>query len=190
MSLSSIDLNQARKEIEEATRYEIQKVIKLRERVNSLKIQELNYRQCYAIAPVATDGGENRISFEPMNIEIIRVVDSEGKEYIQKIIPLSFEREILEKLFKDIPQLASICNRLEVDYHDISDFLPIKDHTRNKNYVDSRGVVQTLRDILEWAVLLDIAWDPGRSKILLIRDGLLRTKSMQINAVKKMGESF
>jgi hypothetical protein len=66
------------------------------------------------VAPVATDGGENRISFEPMNIEIIRVVDSEGKEYVQKIIPLSLESEIFEKMFKEIPVLTNFCNRLHV----------------------------------------------------------------------------
>lgn len=190
MSLSSIDLEKASKEIEEATLYEIPKVNKLREKAHSLKIQELNYRQCYAVAPVATDGGENRISFEPMNIEIIRVVDSEGKEYVQKIIPLSLEPEIFEKMFKEIPVLMNFCNRLGVDYSDISYFLPTKGHRKDDDHIDNRGVVRTFRDILEWAVLLDIAWNPGRSKVLLIRDGLLRTKSMEISIVKKMGECF
>jgi len=96
-----------------------------------------------------SDGGENRISFEPMNIEIIRVVDSEGKEYIQKIIPLSLEPEIFEKMFTEIPALSNFCNRMGVEYSDISYFMPTKDRKKDENHVDDRKIMENFRDILE-----------------------------------------
>jgi hypothetical protein len=59
-----------------------------------------------------------------------------------------------------------------------------------EDQIDVRGAVRTFRDIIEWAVLLDMAWEPERSSILLIRDGLLRSKSMKEGTVNRLAKSF
>jgi len=164
------------------------KIERLRERVRNLNVRELNYRERYAIAPVATDGGQNRISFEPLNIEIIRVVDSEGTEHVQKIVPLSLEAEYLENLFEEVPVLREFLDRVGVTYEQLSYLLPKKGKDREDK--DARGVIKVLRDILEWAVLLHMAWNPGRVKLLLLRDGLLRTKAIRKDIVPRISESF
>jgi hypothetical protein len=43
-------------------------------------------------------------------------------------------------------------------------------------------------DIAEWAVLLDLTCNPGRTKVLLLRDGLLRIKILNLQTVEKMRE--
>jgi hypothetical protein len=188
MSLETLDLERAKKEILDATRAELPKVDRLRKLVQKLTISELNYRQCHAIAPVATDGGNNSLTFQPINIEIIRVVDSEGKEHVQKIIPLSADPEIFRRFFIDTPVLAKMLERIGAKYEDISYLLP-----KGREDVDEhkiRGFVKTLREILEWAVLLELAWNPGPAKVLLLRDGLLRTKSISAKIVPSLSKSF
>jgi hypothetical protein len=189
MSLESIDLEAVKKEIEEATKLELPKVGKLREKARALKLVELNYRQCHAIAPVATDGGDNRITFQPLNIEIIRVVDSEGREHVQKIVPLSIDPKIFKKFFEEIPVLKRMLERLKIKYEDVSYLLP-KENPEEIDEDKIRGCIKTLREILEWAVLLDLAWNPGPAKVLLLRDGLLRTKTMKPETVAKLSKSF
>jgi hypothetical protein len=192
LTLESVDLETARREIRDAVDRERPRIEAIRALVRQIHPSELNYRQCYAIAPVATDGGENRISFAPMHIEIIRVVDSEGTEHVQKILPLSAEPEDFARMFQDIPVLRKFTERIGVEFEDLSYLLGLRKSADpgELGKPDSRGVVRTVRDILEWAVLLDMAWNPGRSKILLLRDGLLRAKALTQDAVAKMAVSF
>ena len=188
MTLDSLDIERTQQELNEAVEFELPKIKRLREMVRELKIFEIGYRHCFAIAPVATDGGENRLSFEPMNIEILRVVDSEGHEHIQRIIPLSFEPEMIKTLFETTDALAEFLRRLKIDYEELSYLLPSEEYEDRR--VDPRGSIRVLRDIMEWAVLLKLAWNSTHAKVLLIRDGLLRTKSLRIQTVQKMGGSF
>lgn len=183
-----LNLDSYSQEIKEAVKEEIPKLEDMRRLFKNLKVQELGYRPCYAIAPVATDGGENRLTLEPMNIEILRVVDSEGRERIQKIVPLTSDPKIFKNLFEKMDILSRFLQKLSISYEDISYFLPTEKKANEE--INIRGAVRTFRDIVEWAVLLDMAWEPERTKILLIRDGLLRSKSMKENTVNKLAESF
>jgi len=162
----------------------------LRREVRAFGIQEIGYRRCYAISPVATDGGENRLTFEPLNLEIIRVVDSDGRERFQKILPLSGSPGIFRAAFdpkypNHVPLLVRFLERLDVTYDDLSYFL---ETARAES--DLRAAVRPFRDIVEWAVLLDIAWNPGQTKALVIRDGLLRTKALRKEVISKLAKSF
>ena len=78
LALETLDLKQVREQLQRALEVERPLLAALRDQVRGFGIHEIGYRQCYAISPVATDGGENRLTFEPLNLEIIRVVDSEG----------------------------------------------------------------------------------------------------------------
>ncbi len=42
-----------------------------------------------AVATVATDGGENRLSLEPIEVQIIRVADSLGEIYFEDFVTKS-----------------------------------------------------------------------------------------------------
>jgi hypothetical protein len=185
---NTLDLEYAYSEMDHAIAQELPKLNELRELVKTLNVVELGYRPCYAIAPVATDGGENRLTFEPISIEIIRVVDSEGRERIQKIIPITSDPDIFKNYFKEIPILSRFLERLDIKYEDISYFLPQK--KSEEETIDVRGAVRTFRDVIEWAVLLDMAWEPERSTVLLLRDGLLRSKSMKEPTVQALAKSF
>jgi hypothetical protein len=190
MALETLDMKEVREELRRALEVEQPLLDGLRTQVRAFRIQEIGYRRCYAISPVATDGGENRLTFDPLNLEIIRVVDSDGHERFQKILPLSGGTEIFRAVFdstqpKHAPVLARFLERLDIEYAELSYFL---DAARTEG--DLRAAVRPFRDIVEWAVLLDIAWNPGQTTALVIRDGLLRTKALRPEVISKLAKSF
>jgi len=183
-------MKQVREELRAALEVERPLLDGLRNQVRAFGIHEIGYRRCYAISPVATDGGENRLTFDPLNLEIIRVVDSNGRERFQKILPLSGGTEIFRAAFdsnrpQHAPVLARFLERLDIEYEELSYFLDV-----GRTEGDLRAAVRPFRDIVEWAVLLDIAWNPGQTKVLVIRDGLLRTKALRKEVITKLAKSF
>lgn len=194
MSLANFDIEKASGELKEAARIELPKIEKLRSLLRGLKVTELGYRQCLAVAPVATDGGENRITFDPLNVEILRVADSEGREHIQKFVPLGGSPLQFEEAFRSIPVLVEFLERLSIPYEKLSYFLPksIKGDAKDIETTDEdiRKYLRSFRDIIEWAVVLDLAYSGERVKMLVIRDGLLRSKSMSTPAMLALAKAF
>ncbi len=183
-------MSQVRDQMKSAVERELPLLKELREQVHNLKVQALDYRQCYAIAPVATDGGENRLTFDPINIEIVRVVDSDGQERLQKILPLSGGAEAIRNSFdvsspEKVPVLVSLLERLGITYNELSSTLD-----GSIRGGDLHAIIKNFREIAEWAVLLEIAWNPGKSKVLVIHDGLLRTIAINPTVIPKLQKSF
>ncbi len=185
---NTLDITISKEEIKKAVDIEFPKLQGLRTLTKKLDIHEIGYRDCYSLAPVATDGGENNLTFEPLNLEIIRVVDSEGQERIQKIIPVSTEPDFFMSMFNEIGILDRFLTRLNIDYSDVSYFLPTEKTNRSKSHF--RTIIKNFRDILEWAVLLDMAWDQQKRPTLLLRDGLLRSMSMKDATIQSLADSF
>ena len=190
VTLETLDLQQARKELRRALEAERPLLQGLRKEVEDFDVREIGYRQCYAISPVATDGGDNRLSFDPINLEIIRVVDSDGRERLQKIFPLSGGESVLRDAFdpesdSHVPVLVRFLERIDVEFEELSYFLR---PAEGEN--DLRAAIRPFRDIAEWAVLLEIAWRPGQTKALVIRDGLLRAMHLRKIVVSKLAKSF
>jgi len=48
--------------------------------------------------------------------------------------------------------------------------------------------IRIMGDIAEWAVLLNLTCNTGRTKVLLLRDGLLRIKILNLQTIEKMRE--
>jgi hypothetical protein len=197
MSLANIDLEGIAEELRIAARTELPKIDALRQRIRRLRVEELGYRQCHAVAPVATDGGENRLSLAPLDVELIRVADSEGKEHLQKVIALGGDPAQIQHCFREEPLLKTFLDRLGVSYRDLSHFLPgskrrLHDAEAALGQADEdlRKFVRSFRDIAEWAVLLELAHSAPRVRVLVIRDGLLRSKHLTEAAVQAMGEAF
>jgi len=185
---NTLNISISKEEMKKAVDIEFPKLQGLRTLTKKLEIHELGYRDCYSLATVATDGGENNLTFEPLNLEIIRVVDSEGIERIQKIIPVTTNPDFFRGMFEEVSILNRFLTRLDVEYEEVSYFLPI-DKTDEKK-VHFRTIIKNFRDILEWAVLLDMAWNPQKKPTLLLRDGLLRSMSMKDATIHALADSF
>lgn len=184
MSLASIDLATLRSKLRQAARSEMPIIDALREEVRRLDIKPIQESYVPTIAAVATDGGQNHLILDPLHVEILRVVDSNGSEHLLEVLPLTKDPDELLDAIQAIPAMQRLIDRLGLPYHELSPFLP-------RPGVDPRpDHLQTLRDFIEWAVVLDMAWDPHLEDRLILRDGLLRTLRFGETARARLHASF
>jgi len=191
MPLANMEFAALSDKIKDAVSKEAPLIGELRQAVQALQVKPLGTRPCRTIAPVATDGGENRLSFEPLNLEIIRVVDSNGVDLVQEIIPLSEDPSGLESCVQRIPELQKLLDILGVPFGELSYFLgghaSRADADRRP---DLRAQVRSFRDVVEWAVLLDLATRDWPVQVLLLRDGLLRSKTFKRTTFPRLDRAF
>ena len=116
------------------------------------------------VATVATDGGESRLSLDPIHINVIRVADSDGVVYFEEFIPQSLQpEEIIRFFFAGDDRLQRLLKYLELKWEDL---FPRNDYQRSH-------LVGMLRELLEWAATLKLAAE--KKPMLILRDGLLRS---------------
>jgi hypothetical protein len=131
------------------------------------------------VATVATDGGENKLSLEPMQLQVVRVADSLGEIYFEDFIAQSLTpEEILRFFFKSNERLQRFIKYLELDWNEL---LPRSDFQRSQ-------LLSMLRELMEWAALLKLASQPPVK--LLIRDGLLRSVLLTDAVFQRLREKF
>jgi len=132
-----------------------------------------------AVATVATDGGENRLSLEPIQLQVIRVADSQGEIYFEDFVAQSLTpEEILRFFFQSNERFQRFIKYLELDW---SKLLPRSDLQRSQ-------LLSMLRELMEWAALLKLASQPPAK--LLIRDGLLRSVLLADLVFQRLREKF
>jgi len=131
------------------------------------------------VATVATDGGENKLSLEPMQLQVVRVADSLGEIYFEDFIAQSLTpEEILRFFFRSNERLQRFIKYLELDWNEL---LPRSDFQRSQ-------LLSMLRELMEWAALLKLASQPPVK--LLIRDGLLRSVLLTDAVFQRLREKF
>jgi hypothetical protein len=131
------------------------------------------------VATVATDGGENRLSLEPIQVQVIRVADSLGEIYFEDFIAQSLTpEEILRFFFKSNERLNRFLSYLRLDWNDL---IPRSDFQRSH-------LLSMLRELMEWAALVKLA-SQSPSK-LLIRDGLLRSVLLTDLVFQRLRDKF
>ena len=131
------------------------------------------------VATVATDGGECRLSLEPIRVQVVRVADSQGAMYFEDFIPLSLEpAEIFRFFFKAEPRLQKFLGYLDVDWDTL---LPASDFQRSH-------LLEMMRELMEWAALLKLASQPPAK--LLVRDGLLRSVLLPDSVFQRLRDRF
>lgn len=62
MTLAGIAYPNLKAKMDEAVKKEAAQIAKLRKAVRELTVKKLNHRPCKTVAPLATDGGENRLT--------------------------------------------------------------------------------------------------------------------------------
>ncbi len=184
MSLASIDLETLREKLRRAALSEMPAVDALRQEVRNLRIMPIQESAVPTIAAVATDGGQNHVALDPLHIEILRVVDSTGFEHLLEVLPLSKDLGDLSEQVSVIPAMRQLMDRLDLPYAQLSRFLPQPGTDPRPDHLG------TLRDLIEWAVVLEMAWDPDLEHRLILRDGLLRTLKFGDEARQRLDVSF
>ena len=130
-------------------------------------------RNTNSISLVASDGGNNRLIFNPFSLQVVRVVDSFGVEQFLDVISPSTDTVALGQRHRDrgTPLGMMMADLGVSSLADLSPMIPKDDKKRPKSWP------LVYRELCEWAVLYDLVCkQTWGSDTLIIRDGLLRTK--------------
>lgn len=184
MALANFDLERLRARVLSA--YASDKVLLGRFREHARRVSDLirplKTYSANAVSFVSTDGGDNRISFNPASIELVRVMDSRGNECVLDAVASTttaaeLEARTLKGEELGLGPVQRMCTALNRNLRGLSYLLgslgvPGK----------STGSMRAYRDLVEWAVLYDLVCNPAvmwGGDTIVVRDGLLRTKTFR-----------
>jgi hypothetical protein len=156
-------------------------------------IKPLRKYSVNAVSFVSSDGGDNRLAFNPILVELVRVVDSRGNQCVLDAVAGTITLDELENRAlrgnpHEISPLQRLCADLDCRLGDLSYLIQgLKDPGK------STGALRVYRDIVEWAVLYDLVVNPNLQwggDTIVVRDGLLRTKSFKREKFPTIDERF
>jgi hypothetical protein len=138
-------------------------------------VRTIKPRTATSVAVMAADGGNNVIAFNPFYLQVIRVVDSKGRELCFDVVsPSTDTAELSARQFdadgSPLTALGRLMHALGVHgLNELSTNIPLADK--------SPSWVLVYRDLCEWATLFDLVVNTHfASDTLIVRDGLLRSK--------------
>jgi hypothetical protein len=141
---------------------------------NSRRIQP---RSTTAISLVGTDGGNNRVQYDPFLAQVVRVVDSSNNEYWLDIVTPTSDREALglthvSKGGEPLTPLGRMMNYLGVSH--LWDLSPMIQRPQREA---APSWVQVYRELMEWAVLFCLVREKDfGTDTVIVCDGFLRSK--------------
>jgi hypothetical protein len=135
------------------------------------EVRTIRPRSATSVAVMAADGGNNNIAFNPFSLQIVRIVDSRGKELALDVVSPTTDIDALSRnqISGNRPTaLGRLMQDLEVG------------HLRQLSSMmsgASASWVQVYRDLCEWATLYElVCYKDFAQDTLVVRDGLLRSK--------------
>jgi hypothetical protein len=142
-------------------------------------VRRIQPRSTTSISLVGTDGGNNKLQFDPFLVQIVRVVDSSNNEYCLEAITLTMSTSDLSaRQFDTHDRPCTPLGRM-MDYlgvrelHELSPMIPDDGDPRPRRPY----WMQTYRELMEWAILFDLLRRKEfATDTLLLFDGLLRSK--------------
>ena len=184
MALANFDLDSLRQRVRAAYKTDDPILSKFREYACRLRdhVKPLRSYAVNAVSFVSADGGDNRLTFNPAVVELVRVVDSRGNQCALDAVPSTItlpelEQRTIGSSAAVVTPLARLCNDLRKGLKDLSYLIRGLGKAGK-----STGAIRCYRDIVEWAVLYDLIANPNihwGGDTIFVRDGLLRTKSFK-----------
>lgn len=154
-----------------------EKMVKLRELVRKLKFIPVDPVGNYScITYKAIDGGKMKVEFDPFEMDLIDIADSNGREILKFVTP---KGTIGGKLTSDdflflneIPQIRKFVNILGEDT--VAEISKILSESR------------TAMEIAEYACIFERFTADFVDPTLIMKDGLLRTKVIKASLISKL----
>lgn len=139
-------------------------------------VRTIKPRSASSVALMAADGGNNRVMFNPFYLQIVRIVDSLGKQLCLDVVsPSSDIDDLSRSQFSDgaggMKPLGRLMTALDVpDLQSLSHMMS----------GDSASWVLVYRELCEWATLFElICHRDFAHDTLIVYDGLLRSKKFR-----------
>ena len=140
-------------------------------------------RSTTAISLVGTDGGNNRIEYDPFMVQIIRVVDSSNNEYcLEAVTPTTDRRAVNARHLEEGGTAKTPLGRMMLklgkrSLGDLSHMIPRPPASGEPTKPVSPSWVQVYRELTEWAILLDLVSERQfGTDTVIVADGNLRSK--------------
>ncbi len=144
-----------------------------------------------AVSFAASDGITNRLTFDPFAVQLVRVVDSQGRQrFLDVISPRTDPDELSERHHRAKDSLHMLMSDLEVERLDqLSPMIPSGREVREAPEAVRTSWPRDYRELAEWAVLYDrIKATDWASDTLIVHKGLLRSKIFSKDLFVQMGE--
>lgn len=141
-------------------------------------------RTTTAISLVGTDGGNNKVHFDPFLIQIVRVVDSSQNEYCLEVVSPTSDTLAVSRRHRaadgtPLTALGRMMKFLDVNtLNELSSMIPAKS--------PKPSWVQVYRELMEWAILFEVVRERHfATDTVIVRDGFLRSKVFAGDLFKK-----
>jgi hypothetical protein len=146
-------------------------------------VRPIRPRAATAVALTAADGGNNAVAFNPFSLQIVRVVDSQGKElFLDVVSPGTDVRELSRKHLAERTALGRLMTDLGAT--ELRDLSPLMSGRSNR-------WVEVYRDLCEWATLYDLVCNHDfAADTLIVRDGLLRATIFAGDTLVRVGRQM
>jgi len=117
-------------------------------------VRVIKPRSATSVALMAADGGNNKVTFNPFYLQLIRVVDSHGKELFMDVVSPTSDVGELSQRHLDSSGARTPLGQLMLD-------LGVSDLHQLSPWMTSESArwVQTYRDLCEWATLYELIGD-------------------------------
>jgi hypothetical protein len=143
-------------------------------------VRPIRPRAATAVALTAADGGNNAVAFNPFSLQIVRVVDSQGKElFLDVVSPGTDVGELSRKHLAERTALGGLMTDLGLtELRELSPMMAGR----------SPSWVEVYRDLCEWATLYDLVCNHDfAADTLVVRDGLLRATIFTDDTLVRVG---
>jgi hypothetical protein len=144
-----------------------------------------------AVAFVASEGANNRLVFDPFSAQLVRIVNSQGRQlFLDVISPRSDPDKLNERHRQAGDSLHILMEDLKVAHlSELSPMIPSSEAVRKEPDRVSSSWTMVYRDLVEWAELYhQIKYSDWVSDTLIVRNGLLRSKLFGKTGFVRMGE--
>ncbi len=162
----------------------------LRKEVRQLKgeVRQIYPRATTSISLVATDGGENQIRFDPFLIQLVRVVDSNHKQYYLDVVSPTTPIEVLDKRHMGSSNLPTTALGKMMRFLGVSSLTELSHMIRpdKQGKLGYSQWINVYRELVEWAVLFSLLEKDFHSDTLIVWDGLLRSKVFAGDLFRKL----
>lgn len=154
-------------------------------RALSANVRPIRRRTTTSVSLVASDGGNNKLVFDPFHVQLVRVVDSYGQQLCLDAVTPRTDTDVLSAAQfgpDGVPRtaLGQVMADLQISpatLNQLSHMIPSGEQIRKNPEGVSPSWVLVYRDLCEWAALYErICYREFATDTIFVRDGLLRSK--------------